>query len=142
MREFYKKYKIVIIALMIAVVLWLYVNYQEGNFQAGLNFSTQEIRLDIKYENLSENLIVLDSSDQSVLIEPEGYRFFNTYNKDDFEAYLDLEDVRIGDNVRVVKIRSPQGVDIKSKEPSIVRVTVTSYKKEQSENDQTNNQDE
>lgn len=142
MREFYKKYKIVIIALMIAAVLWLYVNYQEGNFQAGLNFSTKQIRLDIKYENLSEDLVVLDSSDQSVLVEPEGYRFFNTYNKEDFEAYLDLEDVRIGDNVRVVKIRTPQGVDIKHKEPSIVRVTVTSYKKEQSESDQTNNQDE
>ncbi|MCF8001072.1 MAG: hypothetical protein K9K76_04370 [Halanaerobiales bacterium] len=139
MREFYNKYKIVIIALMIAAVLWLYVNYQEGNFQAGLNFGSNQIRLNIKYENLSENLVVLDISDQTVLIEPEGYRFFNTYNKDDFEAYIDLEDVQTGDNVRVVNIRTPQGVNINYKEPSIVRVTVTSYKEEQSENKQTQN---
>lgn len=142
MREFYNKYKLVIIALMIAAVLWLYVNYQEGNFQAGLNFSTNQIRLDIKYENLSEDQIVLDSSAQTVLIEPEGYRFFNTYSKDDFEAYLDFEDVQVGDNVRVVKIRTPQGVDINYKEPSIVRVTVTSYNEEKSENNQTQNQNE
>ena len=139
MREFYNKYKIVIIALMIAAVLWLYVNYQEGNFQAGLNFGNNQIRLDIKYENLSENLVVLDISDQTVLIEPEGYRFFNTYSKDDFEAYIDLDDVQTGDNVRVVNIRTPQGVNINYKEPSIVRVTVTSYKEEQTENNQSDN---
>jgi len=139
MREFYNKYKIVIIALMIAAVLWLYVNYQEGNFQAGLNFGNNQIRLDIKYENLSENLVVLDISDQTVLIEPEGYRFFNTYSKDDFEAYIDLDDVQTGDNVRVVNIRTPQGVNINYKEPSIVRVTVTSYKEEQTENNPSDN---
>ncbi len=139
MREFYNKYKVVIIALMIAAVLWLYVNYQEGNFQSGLNFSNNQIRLDIKYENLSEDLVVLDISDQTVLIEPEGYRFFNTYSEDDFEAYIDLDDVQIGDNVRVVNIRAPQGVNINYKEPSIVRVTVTSYKEEQTENNQTQN---
>lgn len=142
MREFYNRYKIVIIAFMIAAVLWLYVNYQEGNFQAGLNFSTKQIRLDISHENLSEDLVVLDISDQTVLIEPDGYRFFNTYSKDDFEAYIDLEGVQIGDNVRVVKIRTPQGVDINYKEPSIVRVTVTSYEKEQSDNNQTQNDEE
>ncbi len=142
MREFYNKYKIVIIAVMIAAVLWLYVNYQEGNLQAGLNFSINQIRLDINYENLSENLVVLDISDQSVLIEPDGYSFFNTYSKDDFEAYLDLDDVQIGDNIRVIKIRTPQGVDINYKEPSIVRVTVTSYQEEQTKNNQTQNNDE
>jgi YbbR domain-containing protein len=142
MREFYNKYKIVIIALMIAAVLWLYVNYQEGNFQSGLNFSNNQIRLDIKYENLSGNLVVLDISDQTVVIEPEGYRFFNTYSEDDFEAYIDLDDVQTGDNVRVVNIRAPQGVNINYKDPSIVRVTVTSYKEEQSENNQTQNQNE
>ncbi|MFO7814687.1 MAG: hypothetical protein R6V14_02925 [Halanaerobiales bacterium] len=141
MREFYNKYKILIIALMIAAVLWLYVNYQEGNFQGSFNFSPEQIRLDINYENLSENLLVLSISDQSVLIEPEGYRFFSAYSEDDFEAYIDLDEVRIGDNIRVVKIKTPRGVGISSKEPSIVRVTVTSYKEEPSENNRTQKQD-
>ena len=139
MREFYNRYKIVIIAIMIAFVLWLYVNYQEGNLQGSFNLGSNQIRLDINYENLSDNLIVLNISDQSVVIEPEGYRFFNTYNPDDFEAYIDLSDVQIGDNIRIVQIKSPQGVQINSKEPSIVRITITSYKENETEDSKENN---
>ena len=130
MRDFYNRYKILIIAVMIAGVLWLYVNYQEGNLQENLNFSSNQYRLEIEYENLAENLIVLDISEESVLIEPEGYRFFNTYSKDDFEAYIDLSDVQIGDNIRIVNIRTPQDIRINLKEPPYVRVTITSYKEE------------
>lgn len=132
MRDFYNRYKILIIAILIAAVLWLYVNYQEGNLRGSFDFTSQEIRLEIKYENLANNLIVLDISENSVVIEPEGYRFFNTYSQSDFEAYIDLSEAQIGDNIRIVNIRSPQGVEINSKEPSYVRVTVTSYKEEQS----------
>ncbi|MGM0444806.1 MAG: hypothetical protein ACQEQH_00230 [Bacillota bacterium] len=133
MRDFYKRYKILIIAVMIAAVLWLYVNYQEGNLQSNLNLSNNQFRLEIQYENLADNLIVLDISEESVLIEPEGYRFFNAYSKDDFEAYIDLSDVQIGDNLRIVNIRTPQGIKINLKEPSYVRVTITSYKEETQE---------
>jgi len=128
MNDFYNRYKILIIAVMIAAVLWLYVNYQEGNLRDNLAFSNNQFRLEIKYENLAENFIVLDISEESVLIEPEGYRFFNTYNKEDFEAYIDLNDVQVGDNIRIVNIRTPQGVRINLKEPPYVRVTITSYK--------------
>lgn len=133
MRDFYNRYKILIIAVMIAAVLWLYVNYQEGNLQDNLNLSNNQFRLEIKYENLAENLIVLDISEESVLIEPEGYRFFNTYSKEDFEAYIDLSDVQIGDNIRIVNIRTPQGTRINLKEPPFVRVTITSFKEENQE---------
>lgn len=133
MREFYKKYKILIITIMIAAVLWLYVNYQEGNLQESFNLSSNPIRLNINYENLADKLVVLDISEMTVLIEPEGYRFLNTYSAEDFEAYIDLSEVQIGDNIRIVNIRSPQGVQIKRKEPSIVRVTIASYKEENSQ---------
>jgi len=138
MREFYNKYKIIIIAVMIAFVLWLYVNYQEGNLQGSFEFGSNQIRLNIKYENLTDKLVVLDISDQTVLIEPEGYRFFNTYGPEDFEAYIDLREVQIGDNIRKVNIRTPQGVQINTQEPSIVRVTIASYREEGSQQEAQN----
>ncbi len=140
MRDFYKRYKILIIAVMIAAVLWLYVNYQEGNLRGNLNLSNNQFRLEIQYENLAENLIVLDISEDSVLIEPEGYRFFNAYSEDDFEAYIDLSEVQIGDNIRIINIRSPQGVKISLKEPPFVRVTITSYKEENQETQSNENE--
>jgi YbbR domain-containing protein len=141
MNDFYNRYKILIIAVMIAAVLWLYVNYQEGNLRDNLSFSNNQFRLEIKYENLAENFIVLDISEESVLIEPEGYRFFNTYSKEDFEAYIDLSEVQVGDNIRIVNIRTPQGVRINLKEPSYVRVTITSYK-ERNQETQTDQSDQ
>ena len=138
MRDFYNRYKIIIIAVMIAFVLWLYVNYQEGNLQGSFEFGSNQIRLNIKYENLTDKLVVLDISDQTVLIEPEGYRFFNTYGPKDFEAYIDLSEVQIGDNIRKVNIRTPQGVQINTQEPSIVRVTIASYREEGSQQEEQN----
>ncbi|SRR6056297_1232542 len=142
MRDFYNRYKIIIIAVLIAFVLWLYVNYQEGNLQGSFDFGSNQIRLNIKYENLNEQFVVLDISDQTVLIEPEGYRFFNTYSAEDFDAYIDLNDVQVGDNIRIVNIRTPQGVQISYKEPSIVRVTITSYDQEGSQNSEEKNNQE
>lgn len=133
MRDFYNRYKIIIIAVMIAFVLWLYVNYQEGNLQGSIDFGSSQFRLNIKYENLADELVVLDISEQTVLIEPEGYRFFNTYRADDFEAYINLSEVQIGDNIRKVNIRTPQGVQINTQEPEIVRVTIASYREEDSQ---------
>ena len=124
MREFYKKYKILIIAILIAALLWLYVNYQEGNLRGSFNFSNQQFVLEIEYQDLSEDFTVFDVSDQTVIIKPEGYRFFNTYSKNDFKAYIDLENAQKGDNIRLVKINSPQGVKINSIEPEIIRITL------------------
>lgn len=124
MSELYKKYRILIIAILIAAILWLFVNYQEGNLEDSLVFRNNNYLLDIKYEKFSDDLIVSSISSQQVQIELEGYRFFNTYSDRDFKAYLDLSDVQVGDNIRLVKIRAPQNLNIESINPELIRITV------------------
>lgn len=124
MSELYKKYRILIIAILIAAILWLFVNYQEGNLEDSFVFRNNSYLLDIKYENFSDDLIVSSISSKEVQIELEGYRFFNTYSDRDFKAYLDLSEVRVGDNIRLVKIRAPQNLNIESIDPELIRITV------------------
>ncbi|MCF8008366.1 MAG: hypothetical protein K9K32_01260 [Halanaerobiales bacterium] len=129
MSELYKKYRILIIAILIAALLWLFVNYQEGNLKDSFVFRNNSYLLDIKYEKLSDDFIVSSISSEVVQIELKGYRFFNTYSKRDFKAYLDLSDVQIGDNIRLVKINAPQNLNIKSINPELIRITVRKKEK-------------
>jgi len=129
MRDFYNRYKILIIALMIAAVLWLYVNYQENNLRESLDFSTNQLELDIEVINLEDDLYIKDISDQYVFIKLKGYRFFNTYSQSDFKAYIDLSEVRIGDNIRKIHIQFPEEVDIEEQKPLFIRVTIEKNKK-------------
>ena len=107
-----------LIALLIAVVLWLYVGTQEDP----LAQRTYEVNIDV--ENLAvDKTAVLGQETVQVRVMGRQDRL-NSLDSSDFKAYVDLSDVSEGNNQVPVKVDLPSEVYFSRVEPKSVEVLI------------------
>ena len=107
-----------LIAVLLAVLLWLYVTAdQNPPLEKTLNLS-------VNYENLLDNL-TLTSKTNVVNIKIRGeQKIINGLGLKDFEARVDLAQVKLGQQALPVIIGNPLGIEITDVFPKEVSVNV------------------
>ena len=124
MNNLYKNNRFKILAVFIALLLWFYVNNQTDNFWSILNRGNNLYQMEIEMKNLSDEYKIKDSSERNVDILVDKKDFFSTYTRADFKAYIILDDVRPGENIKKVIIDSPVNVKILDIEPEYIKITI------------------
>jgi len=107
-----------LIAVLLAVLLWLYVTAdQNPPLEKTLN-------LGVNYENLLDNL-TLTSKTNAINIKIRGdQKIINSLSLKDFEASVDLAQVKMGEQMLPVIIGNPLGIEIIDVNPKEVQVNV------------------
>ncbi len=124
MRWLQEKQKLIILALLIALLLWFYVNNQNDNFNVYFNNIQETFRLDLETRNLPADCEIKNISNDKIVIKLEGILFFHNYNKGDFSAYIDLSTVNEGENISMVKIEAPDDVKIREINPEFIKTII------------------
>lgn len=107
-----------IMAVLIALLLWVYVVAEENIFQE------RTITVDVKYENLDPTLIP-GTNMPTINIRIRGDQtFVNNVRPSDFQAVIDLSGARIGESDYLVKVNSPLGIRVVSLSPERVYLSI------------------
>ncbi|MFZ5944428.1 MAG: YbbR-like domain-containing protein [Bacillota bacterium] len=114
-----------IIAILLAVLLWFYVSAdQNPPVEKNLN-------LTVSHENLRDDL-TLTSKAPSVNIKISGdQKVVSGLGLKDFQAVLDLSQVKMGEQSVPVKISNPLGIEIKEIYPKEVVVNIDKISEKQ-----------
>ena len=118
-KVFTNKWKYKLVAIAAALILWFYVAKDQS----------YNIIIDapLKYENLSANMTMLNSVDQSVKLTLTGRRDIITrLNKRDIKVFIDMKASKPGENIYKINAEDikaiPRGVDITNMMPSQIEV--------------------
>ena len=124
MRWLQEKHKLLILAILIALLLWFYVNNQNDNFNVYFNNIQETFLLDLEAKNLPADYEIKNISDDKIVIKLEGIPLFHNYGKEDFSAYIDLSTINEGENISIVKVKAPADVEIKEIDPEFVKIII------------------
>ena len=114
-----------IIALSAAVLLWLYVTYE----QAPTEQATKTVKLDVR--QLKPELMVVGKP-ETVKVKLQGTKnAFNNISDKDITAFVDLSDAREGNNDIAVQVKTPEGVKVLETLPLRVTVVLDSLQEKQ-----------
>lgn len=113
-----KKFSYILLAVVIAAILWIYVAQSQNPLEEKL------YEIPLEYNNLPANMAVVDKLD-TVKVRIQGYAGIleNVDNKD-ITASLDLSDANIGQYVSKINIELPAGVQLISVTPVDVEVNI------------------
>lgn len=107
-----------VLALVIAIVLWLYVSVEQDPL------SQRSYNVPVTVENLSADKIATLTK-ETVRIEVMGRDSrLDAVTAEDFKAYVDLKNVKTGEGEADVKLSLPSEVYFAKVEPKTVRVFV------------------
>ncbi|MGB9661157.1 MAG: CdaR family protein [Moorellaceae bacterium] len=114
-----------LLAVILAVVLWLYVTSEQ-------NPNTEYVvRIPLESENLGEGLVVADlPAEVQVRVEGRKGLITNLLPKD-IKAYVDLRAAKVGENTLPVQVSLPDGVALVRVNPPQVKVKVEQVKEVQ-----------
>ncbi len=126
MKQIPEKYKLIFLSILIALLLWFYVNNQNNDFSIFIsNMKTDTEKtffLDLEIKNLADDYQIENLSTDKVIIRLEEMFLLSSYKKGDFSAYIDLSGIKEGENIRLIEINSPEDVKIKEIEPEYVHI--------------------
>ncbi|MBC7326051.1 MAG: hypothetical protein H5T99_12195, partial [Moorella sp. (in: Bacteria)] len=107
-----------LLALVLAVILWLYVTGEQNPT------GEKVIRVPLETGNIKEGLVVADRPDE-VQVRVEGRKAaINNLLPRDVHAYVDLRDAREGDNFLPVQVEVPPEISVVHINPGQVVVKV------------------
>ncbi|MEG6616963.1 CdaR family protein [Peptococcaceae bacterium 1198_IL3148] len=114
----WRRYSLMVISVLIATLLWLYVNNIQYPPQE------REFRINLQASGLPEGMVVEDMPERvSVRVQSSGTSV-NGLNADDFKATVDLSQVKIGENKLTVDVSTPLNVNITAVNPKQITVSV------------------
>ncbi|MGM0601872.1 MAG: hypothetical protein ACQESS_01025 [Bacillota bacterium] len=119
-----EKHKKILLALFIAVLLWTYANNQANDL---FNFGeerNESFIVDIEYRNLDNDYKVKSTSGDKAVVRIDYVSYLVQLEKEDIDAYIDLKDVSIGDNIKIIEVNVPAGARLISTDPGYVVVNI------------------
>ena len=119
-----EKHRLIILAILISLLLWFYVNNQTNNLTVFFNNTNKSFLLNLELKNLPDDYEIKNLSNDKVVIKLDNVPFFYKYNKGDFSAYIDLSDIHEGENINVIKVKTPPNVNIKEIDPEFIKTVI------------------
>ena len=116
------KFAYIMLALVIAVFLWVYVAQSQNPMTEKL------FEIPLEYNNLPANMAVVDKVD-TVKVRVQGYNgVVENLDTKDISASVDLTDANIGQYVAKINIGLPAGVQLISVSPVDIEVNIQELK--------------
>ncbi len=123
--------KKLLLAFFIAVLLWTYANNQTSNI---FNFGEEKAAsflVDIEIRNIPEGYEVDSLSVNKAVIRLDYISYFTNINKENIQAYVDLNNVTAGENMRIIEVALPSGARMLGVDPGYVVVNVSEQETEE-----------
>jgi len=120
--------KRLLLAFFIAVLLWGYASNQTANvFNYGEEQAATFLK-DIEVRNLADEYQVESMSVGKVVVRVDYVSYFSQLSKDDIRAYVDLRNVKPGDNMKIIEIELPGSARLMSVDPGYLLVNIKKNK--------------
>ncbi len=116
--------KKLLLAFFIAVLLWTYASNQTDNIFSFGEEKAASFLVDIKIRNLPKGYEVDSISVDKAVVRLDYVSYFSNVSKENIEAYIDLENVEPGDNMRIIEVELPSGTRLMSVDPGYVVVNI------------------
>jgi YbbR domain-containing protein len=116
--------KKLLLAFFIAVLLWTYASNQTDNIFSFGEEKAASFLVDIKISNLPQGYKVDSISVDKAVVRLDYVSYFSNVSKENIEAYIDLENVETGDNMRIIEVELPSGTRLMSVDPGYVVVNI------------------
>ena len=128
MREIYNNKKLIFLALLIAILLWFYVNNNQNESFPGLVQNQQKsLILTVEKENVPQGYRAVLSEEEVIIFINNS--IYNNYEKNDFRAFVNLEEIKPGSEKKIlVQLDKPRSAEVIDVRPRYIRVTLSSYK--------------
>ncbi|KXS49641.1 hypothetical protein [Halanaerobium congolense] len=117
--------KKIILAFLIAVLLWGYASNQTANI---FNFGEEQAAsflIDIKVRNLADNYQLESMSVDRAVVRVDYVSYFSQIKKEDITAYVDLRNVDPGDNMKIIEVELPSSARLMGVDPGYLLVNVS-----------------
>lgn len=124
--------KKIILAFLIAVLLWGYASNQTANF---FNYGEEQAAsflVDVEIRNLPQNYQLKSRSVKRAVVRIDYISYFTKINKDEIRAYIDLRQVKTGDNMKIIEVDLPASAKLLGVDPGYMIVNIS---KKDEEND-------
>ncbi|RCW49276.1 MULTISPECIES: hypothetical protein [unclassified Halanaerobium] len=119
-----EKHKKIMLALFIAILLWTYANNQANNLFSFGEEKNESFIVDLEYRNLDDKYRIKSISGDKAVIRIDYVSYLVQLDKEDINAYIDLKDVSIGDNIKIIEVNVPTGARLISIDPGYVVVNI------------------
>jgi len=119
-----EKHKKILLALFIAILLWTYANNQANNLLSFGEERNESFIVDLEYRNLDDKYRVKSTSGDKAVVRIDYVSYLVQLDKEDINAYIDLKDVSIGDNIKIIEVNVPAGSRLISTDPGYVVVNI------------------
>ena len=113
-----QKTKLQILAIIMAIGLWVWVSFENNPLEEKV------IYLPVEIENLDKSYMLLEAPEQ-VKVRISGKKDLITeVSSQEFQASVNLVDGRAGSNNRTVNIKGPEGIQIVSIKPELAKISL------------------
>lgn len=115
--ETWQRYSLMLVSLLIAVLLWVYVNSATPQ-------QDQEFRVPLHVINMPEEMITEELPERvSLRVQANNIRIAGL-EAGDFRAVVDFSQANLGENTLPITVSAPQGIQISQVIPSTITVNV------------------
>ncbi len=119
-----EKHKKILLALFIAILLWTYANNQANNLLSFGEERNESFIVNLEHRNLDDKYRVKSTSGDKAVVRIDYVSYLVQLDKEDINAYIDLKDVSIGDNIKIIEVNVPAGSRLISTDPGYVVVNI------------------
>lgn len=116
--------KKIILAFVIAVLLWGYASNQTANI---FNYGEEQAAsflVDIEVRNLAEDYQIESMSVERAVVRIDYVSYFSQLSGDDITAYVDLRNVDPGDNMKIIEVELPGSARLIGVDPGYLLVNI------------------
>jgi len=124
---FKKNLNLKIFAVILAIVLWIYVNKTQDPFTVLL--TEINMIIDLKTINTPKGLVPVELPETCVITIIGSQESINKMKNDDIKAYIDLEGKSAGSMTCNIDVKTPPGIKVNNIKPSFVTVTIDKIEK-------------
>ena len=112
------------LAFFIAVLLWGYASNQTANL---FNYGEEQAAsflLDIEVRNLADEYEVESLSVNKAVVRIDYVSYFSKITRNDINAYVNLRNVKPGDNMKIIEVKIPSSARLLSVDPGYIIVKI------------------
>jgi len=117
--------KKLLLAFLIAVLLWGYASNQTANI---FNYGEEQAAsflMDIEVRNLADEYQVESMSVERAVVRIDYVSYFSQISRNDIQAYVDLRNVESGDNMKIIEVEIPNSARLLGVDPGYILVNVS-----------------
>ncbi|RAK07758.1 hypothetical protein C8C77_11132 [Halanaerobium saccharolyticum] len=117
--------KKIVLAFVIAVLLWGYASNQTANI---FNYGEEQAAsflVNIEVRNLADEYQIESMSVERAVVRIDYVSYFSQLNRNDITAYVDLRNVDPGDNMKIIEVDLPNSARLMGVDPGYLLVNIS-----------------